>query len=88
MAARGFSRDLGERELITFFEQHNESVRATVDPEKLLVYEVGQGWQPLCSFLDVDVPDVPFPHVNDAENFAENARKLGNRGVGWLEDEV
>ena len=30
--------------------------------EKLLWFDVREGWEPLCEFLGVDVPDVPFPH--------------------------
>ena len=76
MAARGFRSDLGEQDIIAAFQRHNESVRAGVDPGKLLVYEVGQGWEPLCAFLGVDVPGEPFPWVNDADEFAENVRRL------------
>ena len=48
------------------FERHNAEVRRKVPPEKLLVYEVEQGWGPLCDFLGVEEPDGPFPHLNDA----------------------
>ena len=41
-------------------------VRATVPPEQLLVFDVKEGWTPLCQFLRVPVPDVPFPNINDA----------------------
>ena len=37
--------------------------------DQLLVYEVGQGWEPLCEFLGVPVPDEPFPHLNDTASF-------------------
>jgi hypothetical protein len=46
-----------------------DHVRASVPPEKLLVYNVKQGWAPLCTFLGVPVPDVPFPMVNDRAEF-------------------
>jgi hypothetical protein len=55
---------------IAVFNQHNEHVRHVVPPERLLVYEVKEGWGPLCAFLGVPVPDgKPFPHVNDAAEF-------------------
>ena len=55
---------------IRTFEEHNAAVMAAIPPERLLVYEVKQGWEPLCRFLDVPVPaDVPFPHVNDSASF-------------------
>ena len=49
--------------------RHNEEVKATVPAERLLVWEVGEGWEPLCEFLEVDVPAEPLPHVNDRETF-------------------
>lgn len=45
--------------------EHIKEVKAVVPPEKLLVFDVRQGWKPLCAFLDVPVPDRPFPHLND-----------------------
>jgi hypothetical protein len=84
MATKGFRRDASEEELIAFFEAHNQSVRDGVAPDRLLEYQVGQGWEPLCAFLGVDVPDEPFPHVNDSANFAENVERLITTGeVGF-----
>lgn len=56
---------------IEVFERHNEDVKRTVPADKLLVYEIQQGWEPLCEFLDVDVPADEFPHLNDAETFRQ-----------------
>ena len=53
------------------FTRHIEEVKEYVPEEKLLVYEVRQGWGPLCAFLGVDVPDQEFPHLNKKENFKE-----------------
>lgn len=50
------------------------SVRREVPDRRLLEYEVGQGWEPLCDFLGVDVPDEPFPRVNDSQNFEQEIR--------------
>lgn len=51
-----------------FFESHEE-VRRLVPKERLLEFEVTMGWEPLCRFLDVDVPDEPFPRLNDQQQF-------------------
>ena len=51
---------------IEVFEQHNGEVKRRVPPERLLVYEVKEGWGPLCEFLGVPEPEEPFPHLNDA----------------------
>lgn len=50
---------------LAFYQQHIDEVRASVPPEKLLVYSVDQGWGPLCRFLGVPVPATPFPNIND-----------------------
>lgn len=60
---------------VHIFEEHNREVAATVAPERLLIFDVKQGWEPLCAFLDVPVPGgEPFPHVNDASDFARRQR--------------
>jgi hypothetical protein len=61
---------------IETFERHNEEVKQYVPAENLLVYEVSEGWGPLCEFLGVEVPDKPFPHLNDAEVFRERIRRI------------
>ena len=47
------------------FRRHNEQVSRRVPPERLLVYDVKEGWAPLCDFFGVEVPNKPFPHLND-----------------------
>lgn len=51
--------------VIGWFERHNAEVRRTIPRERLLEYEVGQGWEPLCKFLGVPVPSEPLPRLND-----------------------
>jgi hypothetical protein len=55
------------------FNRHNEEVRRRVPRDRLLVYEVKEGWKPLCEFLGVEEPDKPFPRLNDA---AEMRRRI------------
>lgn len=67
------------------FRNHNETVRRMVPPDRLLVYEVKEGWGPLCAFLGVPVPEgTPFPHVNDTKEFRSRIRRIAlvMRGVG------
>ena len=47
------------------FKRHIEEVRAAIDPKRLLVFDVREGWEPLCRFLGVPVPSEPFPRLND-----------------------
>jgi sulfotransferase family protein len=51
------------------YAEHNAAVRREVPADRLLVYRVGDGWEPLCAFLGVPVPEVPFPHLNDGASF-------------------
>ncbi len=45
--------------------EHVDEVRAAVPSDRLLVFEVSEGWRPLCDFLGLEVPDGDFPRVND-----------------------
>ena len=65
----GFPPDLDQDGLMNAFIAHNKAVRATIPDSQLLIYEVKQGWGPLCEFLDVPAPDEPFPRTNDRAEF-------------------
>jgi hypothetical protein len=55
-----------EREdAIAQYEQNIDDVKAEVPESQLLVFSADQGWQPLCDFLGVAVPDIEFPRVNE-----------------------
>ncbi|MFL6053144.1 MAG: sulfotransferase family protein [Actinoallomurus sp.] len=64
---------------IQVFEWHNAHVRAVIPDDRLLVYDVGQGWGPLCEFLGVPMPDEPFPHLNDTDAFRRMAARRRRR---------
>lgn len=51
------------------FRDWNQRVIDTVPRDRLIVYEVGSGWAPLCEGLGIDVPDTPYPHVNTRAEF-------------------
>ena len=51
------------------YEEHNARVRATADPDRLLEWQPGDGWEPICAALGIAVPDEPFPHVNSTADF-------------------
>lgn len=61
---------------IEIYEAWTADVVASVPPERLLVFEVSQGWEPLCAFLDVPVPDTAFPHVNDRVTMQRRFRAI------------
>jgi hypothetical protein len=66
---------LADRAWMTdYFRRHTEAVKAAIAPERLLVYEVGEGWERLCRFLGVPVPDAPYPSENSREQFQARVR--------------
>jgi sulfotransferase family protein len=69
-----FSRDWETREgAIAGYERHNAAVRAAIPAERLIDYRAGDGWEPICAALGVDVPDEPFPHTNTTAQFRERS---------------
>lgn len=69
IAKTGFPSGLDEAGLMTAFKAHNDAVKAAIPASRLLVYHVAEGWGPLCAFLDVPVPDEPFPRTNHRSEF-------------------
>jgi len=65
-----FTADVKNKDAaIAAYDRHNDDVRATADPTRLVEWSPGDGWEPLCNALGVPVPDEPFPHVNTTEEF-------------------
>jgi hypothetical protein len=58
-----------EAHALAIYEAHNARVKREIPRERLLVYEPGQGWEPLCEFLGVPIPETPYPKVNTTEEF-------------------
>jgi hypothetical protein len=51
------------------YDRHNAHVRSTVDPARLVEWQPGDGWEPLCTALGLPVPDEPFPKTNSTDEF-------------------
>lgn len=67
---RTFNGKFNDREAaLAAYHQRADDVRAAIPPEQLLVFDVAEGWEPLCAFLEVPVPDGPFPHRNVKSDF-------------------
>lgn len=70
MLARRFTPDWRDEDPAkAAYERHNDEVRAAVPAERLLEWHPGDGWEPICAALGLDVPDAPFPHVNSTDDF-------------------
>ncbi|MCJ1230897.1 hypothetical protein MMC12_007571 [Toensbergia leucococca] len=75
---QGFFRAKDQKELAEnakdIFREHYANVRKITPPERLLEFDMATGWKPLCDFLGCEVPDKPFPRVNETAMLKE---KLG-----------
>lgn len=75
IAQRLFGFDYSRDNVIAAFERHNAAVREGIAPERLLEFDMAMGWGPLCEFLEVPVPDAPFPRTNARDEFWEHAAR-------------
>ncbi len=65
-----FDRRMDDKDyVISCYEAHNQAVIDEVPADNLLIYEAGQGWQPLCDFLDKPMPEIDYPKVNSSADF-------------------
>jgi hypothetical protein len=67
---------------IATYEANVAAVKARVRPERLLIHNLGDGWEPLCAHLGVAVPDRPYPGLNAADSFVAREREAHLRGAG------
>jgi len=75
LAKSGFPLGLDEAGLKKGFLAHDAAVKAAIPKDRLFVFEVSQGWAPLCAFLGVPVPATPFPKTNNREEFWELVKR-------------
>ena len=61
---------------LDFYRNWNDRIEATIPRRQLLVYNINEGWEPLCRFLELPVPDAPFPRSNQRTGFHRKYRKL------------
>ena len=66
----------GKEASVEFYNDWVAEVKETVPKEKLLIFNVKEGWKPLCDFLDVPIPDQPFPNINDSKEQKDRAAKM------------
>ena len=88
MVSRVFHHQQTDQEkCIQLFNEYNEKVIRECPKDKLLVFQVEQGWKPLCEFLNKPIPDVPFPRLNDTVDFQrhlESINQIGYRILGAI----
>ncbi|MGW3820589.1 sulfotransferase family protein [Streptomyces sp. NPDC005046] len=64
---------------IEVYHRHNEDVVRTLGADNVLVYDVHQGWEPLCAFLGIEAPGEDFPRANDS---ASMRRRIAQASSG------
>ncbi|HEX4863070.1 MAG TPA: sulfotransferase [Acidimicrobiales bacterium] len=69
MLGRLTSRYAEHDAAIAAYESHNQAVRDSVSPERLIEWRPADGWAPICTVLGIPEPDEPFPHVNTTDEF-------------------
>jgi hypothetical protein len=75
VSERTFAGRAGDqRHAVAAYQAHYAEVGAAVEPDRLLTYDVNAGWEPLCTFLGVPVPEKPFPRANSRASFATGLR--------------
>ncbi|WP_433888429.1 sulfotransferase family protein [Streptomyces sp. CA-111067] len=85
-----FRRHFGDRPIssreaaVEVFDEHLAAVRAGVPARRLLEYRVTEGWEPLCAFLELPVPEQPFPYENDRRTWQRFTRRQVFRGMRRL----
>jgi hypothetical protein len=62
-------RDAAEGSLARAMEAYNDRVRETVPADRLIEWAPADGWEPLCSRLDIPIPEAPVPRLNDSATF-------------------
>lgn len=58
-------------DMASAMERYHQEVQDTIPSDRLLVWSVSEGWDRLCDFLEVPVPDAEFPRLNDSKVFAD-----------------
>lgn len=74
-----FQSRYDEQHAIAAYERHNAEVKRAISPERLLIFDVAQGWEPLCQFLDAPVPKTAFPHMNTTAEFQARVEARRNQ---------
>jgi hypothetical protein len=76
IAVQVFDNRMSDRDHATrIFREHVVEVQSEIPGDRLLTFDLRDGWRPLCDFLGVAVPDMPFPKTNSSKQFGEEEWK-------------
>jgi hypothetical protein len=71
-----FGGSVEKSHAIAVFNRHNDEVKQAFGPDRLLVFDVKEGWAPLCRFLEVAEPNEPFPRLNDTATIRAMMKRM------------
>ncbi len=72
-----FGDDLHNKaKVLEHFNHYNQQVLASIPADKILIYDVKTGWEPLCKYLGVPVPSIPFPKSNTKDEFIYKVKNM------------
>jgi len=74
--------------MVDFFTERTSEIVNSIAADRLLVYHVSEGWEPLCKFLDTPVPDMEFPRINSRNETKELLSQLFSANDGKLSEEA
>jgi Sulfotransferase domain len=78
IVAQVFDDRMSERDYATrVFREHIAEVQSEIPAHRLLTFDLREGWPSLCDFLEVEVPDLPFPRTNSSKEFVDEEWKQG-----------
>ncbi|CAN9085628.1 unnamed protein product [Alternaria alternata] len=76
----------GEPVTAETYEKHIAYLKRVVPEDRLVFFNVKDGWEPLCKVLGKEVPqNIPFPRINDGEAIDRLAKRMVTKGLlRWL----
>ncbi|KAM3419405.1 hypothetical protein BST61_g5334 [Cercospora zeina] len=80
-----FSTSDPKAEMRGIYDSHYARMRENIPLDRRLDWNLADGWKPLCAFLNVPVPDQPFPHVHSSAEFKEKRKRVDPviRQLAW-----
>ena len=67
-----FGGNIDDRDhVFAAYRRNTEEMKAGIPKERLLIFNVAKGWEPLCEFFNLPIPNDPFPHTNTTKNFQD-----------------
>ena len=74
--------------MVEFFNRHSTEISDSIAADRLLVYQVSDGWEPLCQFLGVPIPNMEFPRINSRNETRELMAQLMTASGGQLSEDA